>query len=271
MTNFVLANMFIPYFIGQTKAGLLLLIPVIIIETLLLIPLLRLKWLEVFKLCIYANIISTLIGALFILIDLAIPLIQLFSIAIMIPVALVISIWVEYRIYKNKWKQIAKQKLLRSVIIVNVITYIPLTILTFEINSQNYRKRMAKVNRIACYSNIKQLGLALQEYASDFNGWLPDKSGVTGLELLRSNGYLDDYAIFVCPAKFARKPQGNIKLTEDIVSFIYKAGYNLNTFQASTIPIAWDKPDNHKNYGNVLYLDGHVKGFHGVDWMEKPE
>lgn len=34
-------------------------------------------------------------------------------------------------------------------------------------------------------------------------------------------------------------------------------------------PIAWDKPQNHTNFGNVLFADGHVKGFVGKDWLAK--
>jgi len=31
----------------------------------------------------------------------------------------------------------------------------------------------------------------------------------------------------------------------------------------------WDKPNNHKNYGNVLFLDGRVQCFSGSDWPEQ--
>ena len=28
-----------------------------------------------------------------------------------------------------------------------------------------------------------------------------------------------------------------------------------------------DKPMNHDNYGHILFIDGHAKGFAGADWM----
>ena len=33
-------------------------------------------------------------------------------------------------------------------------------------------------------------------------------------------------------------------------------------------PILWDKPNTHDKYGNVLFVDGHVKGYAGANWMK---
>ena len=51
------------------------------------------------------------------------------------------------------------------------------------------------------------------------------------------------------------------------MSYVYKAG--LTDPPASMIPVAWDKPDIHENYGNVLFLDGNVRSFGGSNWMEQ--
>jgi prepilin-type processing-associated H-X9-DG protein len=270
MLPLTLANMFIPYFTGQTKAGFLLLIPVIIVEALLLISILRTKWLETFKLCAIANIVSTIAGAIFIILEFTTPFVPVIGILLIVPGTLGLSIWIEYEIYKKPWQQVAKRKLLKAVIIVNVITYIPLLVLAFHIHDQQYRKRMEKPRRIASKSNLKQIGLALKQYAMDYNNFLPDKSAAAGFEQLRNSDYLNDYGVYVCP--FARHKRGkdDQKLTEDIVSYIYKGGYqDSDKKEASKIPIAWDKPTNHENYGNVLFLDGHVEGFKGADWMEQ--
>jgi prepilin-type processing-associated H-X9-DG protein len=32
--------------------------------------------------------------------------------------------------------------------------------------------------------------------------------------------------------------------------------------------VACDRSGNHKNMGNILYVDGHVKGFAGPDWRK---
>jgi hypothetical protein len=57
------------------------------------------------------------------------------------------------------------------------------------------------------------------------------------------------------------------KLTEEDVGYIYRAGFKEGRDDPET-PIAWDKPENHKDYGNVLFINGRVKGFPGADWME---
>ena len=58
-----------------------------------------------------------------------------------------------------------------------------------------------KPRRISCFSNLRQIHVALQMYADDHSGWFPPD-----LEMLRS-GYLDDDPIYHCPAR-ERKSEG---------------------------------------------------------------
>ncbi|HCE45505.1 MAG TPA: hypothetical protein DET40_18350 [Lentisphaeria bacterium] len=45
---------------------------------------------------------------------------------------------------------------------------------------------------------------------------------------------------------------------------------DLTLAESSPIQILmWDKPGNHKDFGNVLYSDGSIRGFEGRDWLEK--
>jgi prepilin-type processing-associated H-X9-DG protein len=270
MLSLSIANVIVPYFTGHTKAGFLLLIPIIIIEAVLLRQILKRTWLESFKLCTIANVVSTLAGLLLIIAEIAIYITisvsELFAIFLLLlfPGACALSIWIEYKIYKRSWKDIPYKKLLKAVIVVNIITYIPLLILASYIHNQNYAKRLEKPRRISCKSNLKQIGLSLKQYADDYNGFFPDK----GLEQLRANDYLSDYGVYNCPSTDTRKGKDNEKLTNEIVDYVYQRGLKYNSNDSKT-PLLWDKPANHENYGNVLFIDGHVKAFKGADWMEQ--
>jgi prepilin-type processing-associated H-X9-DG protein len=266
MLSLSIANVIVPYFIGHTKAALLLLIPIIIIEAILLKIFFKKGWVESFKFCAIANIISTIVGVLLIVAEIAAYIILSVMILLLFPGACALSIWIEYKIYKRSWKDIPYKKLLKAVIIVNIITYIPLLILASYIHSQNYAKRMEKPRRISCSSNLKQIGLALRCYAADNKDFFPNE----GFEQLRTNDYLTDYGVYRCPSSDISKGKDNEKITEKIVSYVYQKGLKLksNIINIKT-PIVWDKPENHKDYGNVLFLDGHVKGFKGADWMER--
>jgi prepilin-type processing-associated H-X9-DG protein len=268
MLSLSIANVIVPYFTGHTKAALLLLIPIIIIEAILLKIFLKKGWIESFKFCAVANIISTLVGILLIIAEIAAYIILSIMILLLFPGACALSIWIEYKIYKHSWKDIPYKKLLKAVIIVNIITYIPLLILATYIHSQNYNKRMEKTRRISCSSNLKQIGLALRCYAGDNKKFFPSQ----GFEQLRINDYLTDYGVYRCPSCYSHTPKGkdNEKITDKIVSYVYQNGLKLkNNIINIKTPIAWDKPENHENYGNVLFVDGHVKSFKGEDWMEQ--
>lgn len=176
---------------------------------------------------------------------------------------------VEFSCFAMRHRTIPKGKLLGSLLRSNIFIYLFLFLIVLYAGSLTGARR--KAYRISCTSNLKLIGLSLGQYALDNNDWLPDKSGAAGFEQLRSNDYLTDYQAYICPSKPHPQGEGNQELTEEIVSYIYRSGLKLpdRGEDASGIPVAWDKPANHENYGNVLFLDGHVKGFPGADWMEQ--
>lgn len=120
--------------------------------------------------------------------------------------------------------------------------------------------------RILCASCLRSMGLALKQYSMDFGGCFPNLNGAEGFEQLRSNDYLNDYKMYCCPSTDKKLPAGySGPLLEDYVGFIYRGGLTENDSPDSAV--IWDKPDNHKDYGNVLFLNGKVKRFYGKDWM----
>jgi prepilin-type processing-associated H-X9-DG protein len=265
----VIANGAIPYFAAQIEAGVLLLIPVIIIEAFFLKLLLKQKFSHTLKFCAVANLASTFAGIPFIFTGM-----PYFSLSVMWNIILTLillfilfalSVWIEYSVYKNHWKEISRQKLFKAVRLVNIITYIPLVILAVYIYLSHARSP-EKARRIACLANLKQIGLAIHLYADDYKGFAPDKTGQKGMEQLIKTGFVQDDKIYWCPSCNSFWAQ-----KENRIDYNYRGGLNLKLYvhDASKIPVVWDKPGNHKDYGGVLYLDGHVKCFVGLDWMEQ--
>ncbi|MDD5727162.1 MAG: prepilin-type N-terminal cleavage/methylation domain-containing protein [Victivallales bacterium] len=155
-----------------------------------------------------------------------------------------------------------------------------------------------KARRISCTSNLKQIGLSLKQYAMDYNDNFPSDGDYpvtpagdgTGFEKLRRADYLTDYGVYKCPSTVTTKGTG----TEEITFDTYTSGSKCTTdyslaygmmegasdrFGNADSGISTDRADttdtshnnqapNHDDYGNILFLDGHVKGYPTGTWLD---
>lgn len=116
-----------------------------------------------------------------------------------------------------------------------------------------------KARRISCMSNLKQIGLSLKQYqyAMDHKDIFPPKNNSAGLNALVKEDYLTDFGVYKCPSSKFHKGRGALKEVNS--AYIYFGG--LKEEMNPLLPLAFDKPGNHKGYINVLFLDAHAKGF----------
>ena len=141
----------------------------------------------------------------------------------------------------------------------------------FFIFSPPAGSRTERSSRISCSSNLKQIYLSLKQYAEDYAGYYPPENGAAGLEVLRKNDYLTDYSVYICPSTLTVGGKGNQPLTEENMNYVYIGG--LNTKSDPNLPLMYDKSNNHNHsnsdaFGNVLFVDGTIKGIEGNPWTK---
>ena len=141
--------------------------------------------------------------------------------------------------------------------LVSIVTYV-----VFLFFVQNAREAARRSN---CFGNLKQISMAIRMYSMEYKDMFPDKDNAAGFEMLRSGGYLECTKMYTCPSTKNKSSRDVDALTDETVSYLYASG--LNESSDHDIGIACDKPGNHKNYGNIIFVDGHGKGFSAKDWI----
>jgi len=137
-----------------------------------------------------------------------------------------------------------------------------------------------KARRINCAANLKQIGLALRMYSSDYKEQFPNEDMEDALNKLITLGYLTTPKVFVCPSTTHDVASTTLTTSPDDggtpdLSYIYVNDAHVltgrprlteSTCGTATL-LASDWLDNHAKFGNVLYGDGHVKGYAGTAWI----
>ena len=96
-----------------------------------------------------------------------------------------------------RYSTMEKPKRSRKFIITGITTgaiAVMIFILPFLATTNHNRSR-----RLSCASHLKQISMALGMYASDWGGAFPPGDNAKGLEILRSQGYLEDPKMYTCP------------------------------------------------------------------------
>jgi prepilin-type processing-associated H-X9-DG protein len=115
-------------------------------------------------------------------------------------------------------------------------------------------------NLVKCSINLKQIGMAIDQYARDHNGQYPDSFAT----VLRNEDLVA--AVFNCPSSGESPAEGATpeaiaaNLGEgNHLSYIYAGrGMNAASVSAATV-MAYEPLSNHGLGMNVLYGDGHVE------------
>ena len=161
-----------------------------------------------------------------------------------------------------------------------------------------------KARRIACTSNLKQIGLAAKMYSGDYSEKFPtfnvdDKYYHNGpsISLLVSSNYLTDFKVYVCtssttptaklndgetlenwgtdtsmpaPSSTDQKRFGS---TSTYSNFSYGYIGNMTENENPDSGLAFDSGNdvgnsnksNHEKYGNILFVDGSARAAVGAD------
>ena len=125
---------------------------------------------------------------------------------------------------------------------------------------------LMKSQKLRCQSNLREIGLALDQYCKEHNGRLPDLMSMRAsrnadLPVLETvlRQYVSNPEVFRCPAdKEFFKKSGSSYAWNNIVSGTPREAMNFfGGNKASTIPLVGDKEDFHgeENGTNLLYGD----------------
>ena len=134
------------------------------------------------------------------------------------------------------------------------------------------RTARESARKISCLGNLKQIGLGLRFYSSaneilredgvTWDAYFPQKRGRAGLQELVTTGFLCNGKVYTCPSTNDWVKSLNQVSTN--ASYAYAGGLTEATSVDSAV--ASDRAGNHNKYGNILFVDGHVRGFSGINW-----
>ena len=131
--------------------------------------------------------------------------------------------------------------------------------------------------RIACISNLRQIGFGLLMYSGDFDEEFPRYSSNLGtiydLDLIYRGGFIDNVKVFACLSDKENKPE-----TPE-VSFGYMGGMSTKEDRQTERPLVADdgcgerlsptqELPNHQNGGNINFIGGNTQWVNRSKWPD---
>ncbi len=149
-------------------------------------------------------------------------------------------------------------------------------------------KAREKARQISCASNLKQMGLSLLIYAGDHHGAFPDGDMKYAMRRMFPT-YCNAPKMLVCPSTTgteytgtnwgsARDPMNDYGTTPYHMLYLYLNDIYVSALSARRITestcgsasmLMVDYTRNHDKFGNVLYGDGHVRGYASENWFRQ--
>jgi prepilin-type N-terminal cleavage/methylation domain-containing protein/prepilin-type processing-associated H-X9-DG protein len=139
-----------------------------------------------------------------------------------------------------------------------------------------------KARRISCASNLKQIGLALKQYAMYYADLFPTVAVGTSPYIGgatsgtgQKDDYLTDYSVYTCPSTTTAKGTGTEAMVPANCDYTFANMMmegssdqygRADSALSSDRKINNSTSPNHSDFGNMLYHDGHVSGFSGAAW-----
>jgi hypothetical protein len=123
-------------------------------------------------------------------------------------------------------------------------------------NIERSRIEHERSQNARCRNNLKQLSLAIKQYAMDYADHFPNGDNTKGLGKLYGT-YITDFSYFCCPS--AKTGFFNGKLTNQNISYVYFGDFMETSSDCCPpnkhCPVVFDRPENHKDHIN--YIDAY--------------
>ena len=135
-----------------------------------------------------------------------------------------------------------------------------------------------RARRIADANNLKQIGTSMNLYLQDNNDWFPyeatngNADGTTAGSLYLLQQHLKDNQILIDASSGRSATPNNAWNTSTHADYNYYAGMTTSSSVGKShgseadSALVTDNKYSHENYGNILYVDSHVKGINEEDW-----
>ena len=135
-----------------------------------------------------------------------------------------------------------------------------------------FARSRRRARQVACVSNLKQLGMALQLYSLNHDGRYPPQDH----EWAPTMPHVKNLAVFRCPddpawrrgGVLSRWGAGRSSETQERIfsSYTYRGGYSNDDWADTRLASEWES--FHRGWRNVLYLDGRVEAIHRSKWKQ---